>query len=650
MNERASVPGWARPIRIPAEVEITHTDPPFAVCGEISTWRALFRFSRPVPPGAELRLQVSGGRNNKPAFDLLQTQSPEQTGYVSAARADGTALAITACKDRATFAVAVPEQGFARGDEIVVTLGAREMGGPGTRVSAPRILNKFMVLYSPPGGGAESVPPQWAGGKGWGWGDRDRIVAACTMHVLGGPIDHVRAYVRPRCKPGEPLDILVRPEDRNDLLAHQAPSAIEVRLGEEVLPATLTPVPGSTCLCASVVPVREGIHRFSVRLAGSAIEASTNPSVCAKEPERRLPYWGMIHGHTEISDGTGTLDQYFHQLRYETALDFGAPADHDHLWETPDELWQAACDAVKRWNAPGSFTAFLGYEWAKWRKNGDGDRNVYYAEDDRPLYRSDDGEYPSPPDLFRALREHGETAMVIPHHPGHGGNFCDWKDHSPEHERLVEIFQVRGSYECPAEDGNPAPERDSRTAPFLGGYVSRALALGWRVGFTAGGDDHDGQWGTEYRFEKHGYKQGLMCVLAGDCTRKALFEGMRARRVVATTGARILLDYTFAGRPLGSELSVSQEPELAELRPISIAFHGTAPLDRVDIIRNNAIVHSIPGQGRLDLHAEWEDAAPIDGTFLPPARHCDHPFTFYYVRAIQTDGEIAWASPVWIDP
>ena len=67
---------------------------------------------------------------------------------------------------------------------------------------------------------------------------------------------------------------------------------------------------------------------------------------------------------------------------------------------------------------------------------------------------------------------------MIPHHPGHGGNFCDWKDHDPRFERLVEIFQIRGSYECSDEDGNPAPEDTSKCPPFTDGYVRRALAMG----------------------------------------------------------------------------------------------------------------------------------------------------------------------------
>lgn len=114
----------------------------------------------------------------------------------------------------------------------------------------------------------------------------------------------------------------------------------------------------------------------------------------------------------------------------------------------------------------------LGHDtWAygdvgRYGDDGDGDRNVYYLHDNRPLYRSDDGEYPSPPDLFEALTRNEEEAIVIPHHTAHGGNFCDWKDHDDAYERLVEVFQIRGSYECSEQDGNPVPERQSSVPPY----------------------------------------------------------------------------------------------------------------------------------------------------------------------------------------
>ena len=652
MSRRApnAMPGWARPIRIPEHIEITHTEPSFAIAGEMSTWCVPFKLSKDVPAGSILKFQLCGGRNNKGSFLDAQIGNPERDGYIAAELEDGTRLSMQPDKKSGTYVLSLPDGGFKKGQKLIIILGDRRGGGGGIEVSRDRMLNKFFILYSVPTEEAEPKFPQWAGTDVWAKGTEGRIAAACTMHVLGGKIDHIRAYVPSTTRPGEPFPVLIRPEDGFGNLSHQELGDITISVHGETVEAEIEKVSDSICLSAKMSLSTEGIYRFQVRETGSGCEAVTNPTICSKTAQPI--YWGMIHGHTEMSDGTGKIDHYFHQLKNEVMLDFGAPGDHDHLWETPEAFWKVTCEAVKHWHKPHEFVTFLGYEWAKWRRNGDGDRNVYYLDDDRPLYRSDEGAYPSPPDLFEVLREEKEKAIVIPHHTGHGGNFCDWKDHSPEYERLVEIFQIRGSYECSEENGNPAPERPTNYAPYPDGYVQKALALGWRVGFTGGGDDHSGHWGSEFCFGwgKTSYKQGLMSVEAGEQTREALFEAMYNRRVVATTGSRMLLTYVLCGKPMGSELSLKDSPELTSSRKLSVTFHGMAPAERIDIIRNNKVVHSVPGNGKMDVTMTWEDMEPIDKTWLPAARFCDHPFTFYYVRVVQTDREVAWASPVWIDP
>ncbi|MFO7897623.1 MAG: DUF3604 domain-containing protein [Planctomycetota bacterium] len=655
MTERTSVPHRTRPVRIPDDIPLEHPQPETAIAGERSTWRLPFRLARDLPAGTPLRLQVWGGRNNKGVFPDLQTDDPGAGGYVTAAMPGGSPIALRPADVDGSFELTVPEPGLAEGDVLTVTLGDRSAGGPGARAFDVRTLDKFFLLYVAADGRAEL--PAWAvAGSGTPekartdpgahWSDENQafIVAACTMHILGARPTQLRAYAPSQVRPGESFAIVVRPEDDRANLAHEPPGELAVSLDGEPLAAQREPVPNSTCARLTVALPVEGVHRLTVTDVTRRIETVTNPIVCRRDGGRSVR-WGCIHGHTELSDGQGSIDNYFRQMRDEAGLDFGAPGDHDHHWETPDRLWQITCAAVERWNEPGRFVAILGYEWAKWRRNGDGDRNVYYLEDRRPMFRSGDDDFPHPPDLFEALD--GETALVIPHHTGHAGNFCDWKDHDPAHERLVEIFQVRGSYERP--DDNPVPERGREPVKECG-YVSRALSLGWRVGFTAGGDDHVGHAGTEFPIGQGEttYKAGLMAVLADELTRGSIWDALWNRRVVATTGPRILLDYELNGRPLGSELRLTERPDLAARRELRVVFHGTAPAARIDVIRNNEIVHTVRPDA-LDCELKWSDECPIDRALLPPATFCPNRFCFYYVRAIQADGEVAWASPVWID-
>jgi hypothetical protein len=564
---------------------------------------------------------------------------------MTAALPDGTRLRMSpaASEKDGPFRIDVPAEGLPAGAMIAVTLGDTSGGAPGMTAPDVRMFNKFFLLYAatPTAVRAASTQP--------GAVPRQRVlVSACRMHILGGPIDHLRAYVPSQCTPGEKIEVLIRPEDRFSNLSHQTLRSADVFAGDRKLDAEIRPVEGSTCIGTRITVPAAGTHRFRIVDRENGKECLTNPTDCTATPAPDGFYWGMIHGHTEMSDGWGTLDNYFRQMRDEAGQDFAATSDHDHLNETPDEYWPLVCDAVKRFHQPGRFVTFLGYEWAKWRRRGDGDRNVYYLADDQPMFRSDDGHHPTPPDLFRALA--GRKALIIPHHPAEPGNHCDYKDHDPEHERLIEIHQVRGSYECPPEMGNPIPARPGRgeAAMVERGWISNALAMGWRVGFTANGDDHIGTAGTERPFrEQDGVTvyAGGMAVLARERTREAIWEALWNRRVVATSGPRVLLRVALNGQPIGSELSTGKMPELRDCRSISVWFRGTAPVKRIDIIRNNKVVHST-----ADSKFVWADKTPLADALLPPAKYCDHPFCFYYVRVVQTDGQAAWASPIWIDP
>lgn len=635
------MPDWRRPVRVPADVPLGGTDPPFAIAGQKGTWRARLRLARAVPADAILKLETASPRNNKPAFVGDQVERASADGYLTLHGENGVPLAMTADEEPGRYVVQVPDSGLEDGYVLTLVLGDRSGGGGGLQMPTARALDKFMLLYVARDAGDR--PGMWS------LNNADQIVAVCTMHILGGPIHHLRAYAPSQVRPGEPFYVLVRPEDQFGNLSHELPTGADMLLDGEPLEAGPEPVPRSSCLRLRVTLPRRGVHRLKIVGRPGGWEAATNPIVCAPEERRYSTFWGMIHGHTEISDGRESLDRYFHQLRYEAALDFGATADHDGLQETPDVLWQEVCRAVEEWHAPGAFVTFLGYEWAKWRRNGDGDRNVYYLRDHRPIFRSDDAEYPTPPALFRAL-EH-EQAIIVPHHTANPGNWCDWKDHDPEHERLVEIYQALGSYECPGADGNPLPQQHEKPL-FAHGYLRDALAMGWRVGFAGGGDDHLGHAGTEFPFEwgRGRYKAGLMAVLATERTREAVWDALWNRRVIATTGPRILLDYSLNGHPMGSELTVAPEPELMRSRRLRVCCHGTAAIGRIDFIRNNRVAHSVRPGAALDSEVDWEDVEPLDRLWLPPTRFCANPFCFYYVRALQTDGEMAWASPIWLEP
>jgi hypothetical protein len=617
-------------------------------------WRFPLKLARRIDGGAPLRLHLFGGRNNKAAWRLPQRAEPFD--WLEARTSTGAEVALERLADSAgEFLVTVPPGGLAAGETIEVTLG-RE--GPASEVVTQNsaLDNKHVTLFLPAPTGPDVPNTNCEAGRD--------VVAACLIHFIGGPAAGLRVYAPSQTSAGVeatggspvPLTLLVRPEDAAGNVASGGPGSLVVFSGREPVEHTTEPVEGSSCVRVRCrAPKGEGVARFLVSSDDGALSASSNPvEVGGPGPSERL-YWGMIHGHTETSDGLGTLDHYLSYMRDECRLDFGATGDHDHVQETSEDMWLATREAVARHNEPGRFVAILGYEWAKWRRNGDGDRNVYYLADDRPMYRSNDGHYPTPPDLFEALAD--ETAIVIPHHTASCGNFCDFKDHDPTRERLIEIYSIWGNSERSFRDGNPYPPRPPRSSPLAAspdpaagempcGFVQRALELGWRVGFTAGGDDHNGHAGDEIRsgYNHWVYGAGLFGVWATELTRPAVWDALWNRRTVATTGARIICRFTLDGRPMGSELQASEH---SGARRIRVEVRGTAPIERIEVVRNNRDVHAA-SPCAPDAELDWEDPAPLAEVNLPPASFAAEPFTFYYVRITQADGQMAWASPVWI--
>lgn len=634
------MPDFERPVRIPKSVKIEKANPPFAIAQQYGQWELKFIISKEIKENEVIKFQISAGRNIKGPFPV-QAKNPDKEGYITA-WFKGEKVKIEETEDPQKFILRIPGK-VKKGDVIKIILGDKREGSKGTR-APKKFLNKFFILYKD-----EMEYPEHPGGVKRTGGfalnneNQKKIISACIMHILGGEMEHLRAYIPSSIKCGEKFTVLIRPEDKDSYLSPTIlqEEKLKVFAGDKKLEGKFEKIKNSNCIKFITKISEEGIYRLKVKYG--KYEAITNPAICSKKSKTKI-YWGNIHGHTENSDGHGSIDYYFYQMKNECLLNFAAPGDHDHLWETPDGIWENTCETVKKWNKENEFITFSGYEWAKWRQNGDGDRNVYYFYDNRKMYRSDFGYFPAPCFLFKALKK--EKAIIIPHHTGHRGNWCDFKEHDEEKERLIEIFQVRGSYEFYERSKNPCPEAGTAFGkPVKIGFVNNALKMGWRVGFTSGGDDHTGNTGTEAKINK--YKQGALCVYAKNLTRKEIWAGLWRRRTVATTGARIILFYKINRFSMGDEIPLSKNRYLEKKRKFYIEFHGTSSLKQIDIIRNGEILKTFKKED-MDLTIEWEDRETVDKIFLPPERFSKFPFIYYYVRAIQKDSEVAWASPIWI--
>jgi hypothetical protein len=121
-----------------------------------------------------------------------------------------------------------------------------------------------------------------------------------------------------------------------------------------------------------------------------------------------------------------------------------------------------------------------------------------------------------------------------------------------------------------------------------------------------------------------------VAFLSEDLSRAGILEALRARRVYATSGPRILLRASFERWPMGAEISVVElRSSGADLR---VQVAAPEPVERIDLVRRGAVSESVAGEGRRELAFERHLAEVEPGEYL-------------YLRVVQEDGGLAWSSP-----
>ncbi|MEA1997255.1 MAG: Tat pathway signal sequence, partial [Gemmatimonadota bacterium] len=348
-------------------------------------------------------------------------------------------------------------------------------------------------------------------------------------------------------------------------------------------------------------------------------------------------YWGDLHTHCNITYGHGSMEDALEAAVEQ--LDFCAIVAHA-LW--PDiprenkrigpvvdyhleafarvrENWSEVEDLNLRYRKPGKFIAFLAYECHNMQ---DGDHNVYHLEP-----RAKITEAGSIPELKEKLK--GRKALVIPHHMGYirGCRGFNWdsfqeSDQSP----FVEIYSRHG---CAETDIGPYPNLHDMGPRSHEGTAQVGLERGYKFGMIGSTDQHAGYPGS--------YGDGRVAVYAGELTAESLWEAFLARRVYASTGEKIIVDFRVNGAMMGREV------EGGGTRNVYLKVEGGDFLDYVDIIKNGrrllrlsapfkpeapqgksvrAKVRFEWGWGRKDEFTEWQGALELSGVKLLSATPC----------------------------
>lgn len=554
-----------------------------------------------------------------PGWTVPQLDHPLREGYVSVV-GRSTARIRTYLHVGRWITVQVEEGYLAPGDLVEV-----HYGGPGG-ARPPRVsdeVTEFSILVDADGLGNYDPQPG----------------SPQVRMVPGRPVG-IEVTTPSVVRPGEEFATLFKAVDA---LGNRVPS--DLHMDGRLVGEGGTAVGMSSFLDAHAKPASlrlrlptEGTWRVEVRDRQENLRGRSPAVVADPSPELRL-FWGDIHGHSAASDGALSPEEYYAFARDISGLDFCALTDHDdvaHNSNVPDhskfmtqEVWKELQAITNQFNASGKFVTLIGFEYSQIELGIEGHRNVYYRGERGPLLHDRDPRCNTPTKLFRSLE--GIDALVIPHHPLH---YMSW-EHDPWVQRLVEVYSMWGTSEDASGD---CAFTGKMASPGSGISWQAYLARGYRLGVTAGGDNHDsrpGRRGATDRWRKGRMAQppGLIAVYAPVLTREHIFDALWARRCYATTGQRVFLDVRVNGHWMGEEITV---PDPNSPRRIALHIIGETNLESVEIIRDNAVAAAWTPDAEVS-RVEWEDPVPLTTG------------SFYYVRVRQTDGGRAWSSPVWVD-
>jgi hypothetical protein len=434
---------------------------------------------------------VGGGsitvhHKNTSNWGSLQTTEPSEANYLTASTTGAAALEIDPHRmfprmfegqssDR--LQITIQDGRLVEGDEVRIVFGDRSGGGPGRQVQGfSENDSRYYTLIDYQGNGVYNP-------IGWG-----------AVNVEGAEAAAIVAVVPAIVKPGESFPVKIKVEDRYRNFASNYSGTIQISVGTQIVSEVSISSNDTPAATVDItVPLQSGIVRLTVEDKAHGLTGISNPLRVDSSSEMSL-YWGELHGHTAITDGIGTTDEFYSFARDQAFCDFAALSEHCQ-WIS-DKEWKEMQVGANAYNYSGKFVALVAYEWTQNPIDGGGHHNVYFFGDGGPLIRRFDAR--TKQELFRGLEAQmkNETVLVIPHAHSPG----DWRKKDHVMERFAEIYSKQGVFEW---------------------FGNRFLENNY-VGFVAASDDHTGHPGNAPAITYWRCNGGLTAVYAEKLTRSGL--------------------------------------------------------------------------------------------------------------------------------
>lgn len=356
-------------------------------------------------------------------------------------------------------------------------------------------------------------------------------------------------------------------------------------------------------------------------------------------------YFGLLHGHTHFSDGSGTPEEAFTMAK-EAGLDFMAITEHNHdqaagqdgVFLTPD-LYGTLIQTAREHSVPGEFLAIWGQEFSTISSSNH--LQIFYANE---ICDVESGDMKS---LYEEwLPDHGEVPFIQFNHPGVRE---DQRASTPENERnndygIDDYEQDFGALVAAAGQhvalieliiGPAFAEPETGTIHHNGVHETDYkfyLNQGFRLAPSVGQDNHNKTWGTA--------THARMGIWAEELTHDAIMDAIRARRCYASEDDNAVVSFSINGSPMGStipldsstvelQVTVQDEDEPDAKHRVRIFYDDAVGGDEATVIENQLL-----------------DAGETEATFV----HAATVGGYYFAKVTQTSdhNDDIWTAPIWV--
>lgn len=383
----------------------------------------------------------------------------------------------------------------------------------------------------------------------------------------------------------------------------------------------------------------------------SALRSSLDPS---------FPYqfvYGSTHAHTRWSDGGmpvtdcqsgrygypgGAEPAYAYEYAKTTGeLDYLAVVEHNHLMaeacsgcssQAVLDRYVAGFQQAQTSTVPGQFVGLFGMEWGV--ISGGGHVNIYNT--DRLMSWSGEPYHVLTPksvypDLYTAMKNNqGPLGCYGTFNHPNSSDFGNWTRTADGDAVMRGLSIISG----------PAFNTSTSFSPGGTTYKPRydqALGLGWKIGPEAHQDNHCQNYGNST-------PNRTVALIPNGTTfdQTSLLAAYNGRRIFAAQDRDVQLVYKTAdgASVMGDSITASAGVPVS----VSVLDPANEGVQKIEIWGGRRGTNASPGAA-ASIQTSNTGASSLSATLAPKPSGEEW---YYYVLAVQADGDTVWSAPMWI--